>query len=122
MTRLEAVQNAADHARAVADRICGKPHPYTALPWFWSEQGPLRLQIAGMTIGHDHTVVRGNIEAGEFSVFCYRGDHLLGIESVNRPADHAHARRILAAGRQVTPAQAADESFDLRAAASARPN
>ena len=121
MTRLEAVQNAADHARTVADRICGKPHAYAALPWFWSEQGPLRLQIAGLTTGHDHTVVRGNIDAGEFSVFCYRGDHLLGIESVNRPADHAHARRILAAGRQVTPEQAADESFDLRAAASARP-
>ena len=120
MTRLEAVQNAADHARTVADRICGKPHPYTALPWFWSEQGPLRLQIAGLTTGHDRTVVRGDLEAGEFSVFCYRGETLLGIESVNRPADHAHARRILAAGRQVTPEQAADESFDLRAAASAR--
>jgi 3-phenylpropionate/trans-cinnamate dioxygenase ferredoxin reductase component len=120
MIRLEAVQNAADHARTVADRICGKPHPYTALPWFWSEQGPLRLQIAGLTIGHDRTVVRGSIEAGEFSVFCYRGDKLLGIESVNRPADHAHARRILATGRQVMPKQAADESFDLRAAASAR--
>lgn len=121
MIRLEAVQNAADHARTVADRICGKPHPYTALPWFWSEQGPQRLQIAGLTTGHDRTVVRGNTEAGEFSVFCYRGDALLGIESVNRPADHAHARRILATGRQVTPEQAADESFDLRAAASARP-
>jgi 3-phenylpropionate/trans-cinnamate dioxygenase ferredoxin reductase subunit len=121
MTRLEAVQNAADHARTVADRITGKPHPYTALPWFWSEQGPLRLQIAGLTTGHNRTVVRGDLDAGEFSVFCYRGETLLGIESVNRPADHAHARRILAAGRQVTPAQAADESFDLRAAASARP-
>jgi 3-phenylpropionate/trans-cinnamate dioxygenase ferredoxin reductase component len=121
MTRLEAVQNAADHARTVADRITGKPHPYTALPWFWSEQGPLRLQIAGLTTGHNRTVVRGDLDAGEFSVFCYRGETLLGIESVNRPADHAHARRILAAGRQVTPAQAADESFDLRAAGSARP-
>ena len=121
MTRLEAVQNAADHARTVADRITGKPHPYTALPWFWSEQGPLRLQIAGLTTGHNRTVVRGDLDAGEYSVFCYRGETLLGIESVNRPADHAHARRVLAAGRQVTPAQAADESFDLRAAASARP-
>jgi 3-phenylpropionate/trans-cinnamate dioxygenase ferredoxin reductase component len=55
-------------------------------------------------------------------VFCYRAGELLGIESVNRPADHAHARRLLAAGRQVTPEQAADASFDLRAAASARPN
>src|SRR5438105_3130595 len=120
MTRLEAVQNAADHARCVADRILGKPHPYTALPWFWSEQGPLRLQIAGLTAGHDHTVLRGSVESGEFSVFCYRAGELLGIESVNRPADHAHARRLLSAGRQVTPEQAADDSFDLRAAASAR--
>jgi 3-phenylpropionate/trans-cinnamate dioxygenase ferredoxin reductase subunit len=122
MTRLEAVQNAADHARCVADRILGKAHPYTALPWFWSEQGPLRLQIAGLTAGHDHTVRRGSVENGEFSVFCYRDGTLLGVESVNRPADHAHARRLLSAGRQVTTEQAADDSFDLRAAASARPN
>jgi 3-phenylpropionate/trans-cinnamate dioxygenase ferredoxin reductase subunit len=120
-TRLEAVQNAADHARCVADRIVGKPHPYSALPWFWSEQGKLRLQIAGLTTGHDRTVLRGDPETGEFSVFCYKGAALLGIESVNRPADHAHARRILAAGRQVSPEQAADGGFDLRAAATARP-
>jgi 3-phenylpropionate/trans-cinnamate dioxygenase ferredoxin reductase subunit len=121
MTRLEAVQNAADHARCVADRILGKPHPYSALPWFWSEQGPLRLQIAGLTAGHDHTALRGAIDKGEFSIFCYRDGKLLGIESVNRPADHAHARRLLSAGRQVTPEQAADDGFDLRAAAAARP-
>ena len=120
MTRLEAVQNAADHARCVADRILGKAHPYTALPWFWSEQGPLRLQIAGLTAGHDHTVLRGSVESGEFSVFCYRDGTLLGVESVNRPADHAHARRLFSAGRQVTPEQAADDSFDLRAAALAK--
>jgi 3-phenylpropionate/trans-cinnamate dioxygenase ferredoxin reductase subunit len=75
------------------------------------------LQIAGLTAGHDRTVLRGAAESGEFSVFCYKGGTLLGIESVNRPADHAIARRLLAAGRQVTPDQAADESFDLRAAA-----
>jgi 3-phenylpropionate/trans-cinnamate dioxygenase ferredoxin reductase subunit len=119
-TRLEAVQNAADHARCVADRIVGKPHPYTALPWFWSELGKLRLQIAGLTTGHDRTVLRGDPESGAFSVFCYRDGALLGIESINRPADHAHARRILTAGREVTPNQASDESFDLRAAATAR--
>ena len=119
-TRLEAVQNAADHARCVADRLAGKPHPYGALPWFWSEQGKLRLQIAGLTTGHDQVVVRGNVESGEFSVFCYKGGALLGVESINRPADHAHARRLLAAGRAVSPEQAADDSFDLRAAATAR--
>jgi 3-phenylpropionate/trans-cinnamate dioxygenase ferredoxin reductase subunit len=119
-TRLEAVQNAADHARCVADRLVGKPHPYGALPWFWSEQGELRLQIAGLTAGHDRTVLRGSPEDGSFSVFCYKGDALLGVESINRPADHAIARRQLSAGHRISPDEAADASFDLRAAA-ARP-
>lgn len=119
-TRLESVQNAADHARCIAARLTGNEHPYNSLPWFWSEQGPLRLQIAGLTSGHDRTAVRGSVESGEFSVFCYAGDHLLGIESINRPTDHAFGRRLLAAGRQITLQQAADESFDLRAAAAAR--
>jgi len=120
LTRLEAVQNATDHARCVADRLVGKPRAYAALPWFWSEQGPLRLQIAGLTNGHDRPVLRGDAESGQFSVFCYKGDELLGVESVNRPADHALARRLLGAGRQIRPEQAADQSFDLRAAATAR--
>jgi 3-phenylpropionate/trans-cinnamate dioxygenase ferredoxin reductase subunit len=119
--RLEAVQNAADHARCVADRLLGKPAPYAALPWFWSEQGPLRLQIAGLTTGFQQVVLRGNYAGGEYSAFCYAGETLLGIESINKPVDHAFARRLLAAGRNITPAQAADESFDLRAAAMARP-
>jgi 3-phenylpropionate/trans-cinnamate dioxygenase ferredoxin reductase subunit len=118
--RLEAVQNAADHARCVADRLMGKPAPYAALPWFWSEQGAQRLQIAGLTTGFQQVVLRGNYDAGEYSAFCYAGDKLLGIESINKPADHAFARRLLAAGRSITPAEAADESFDLRAAAMAR--
>ncbi len=88
--RLEAVQNAADHARCVADRLAGKPHPYNALPWFWSEQGPLRLQIAGLTQGHDRTVLRGAVESGEFSVFCYKGGTLLGVE-FDQPAGRPRA-------------------------------
>jgi 3-phenylpropionate/trans-cinnamate dioxygenase ferredoxin reductase subunit len=119
--RLEAVQNATDHARCVADRLLGKSRPYDALPWFWSEQGAQRLQIAGLTTGFQEVVLRGNYAGGEYSAFCYAGDKLLGIESINKPADHAFARRILAAGRGVTPQQAADDSFDLRAAAMARP-
>jgi 3-phenylpropionate/trans-cinnamate dioxygenase ferredoxin reductase subunit len=119
--RLEAVQNAADHARCVANRLVGKPHAYEALPWFWSEQGVLRLQIAGLTTGFQEVVLRGDYAAGEYSAFCYAGERLLGIESINKPADHAFARRLLAAGRGVTPVEAADPSFDLRAAAMARP-
>jgi 3-phenylpropionate/trans-cinnamate dioxygenase ferredoxin reductase subunit len=119
--RLEAVQNATDHARCVASRIVGKSYAYEALPWFWSEQGELRLQIAGLTTGFQQVVLRGDYEKGEYSAFCYAGDKLLGIESINKPADHAFARRLLTAGRGVTPEQAADLSFDLRAAAMVRP-
>ena len=91
--RLEAVQNAADHARCVADRIVGKPHPYTALPWFWSEQGPLRLQIAGLTTGHDQTVVRGNLETAN------------SLCSATRPAHCSASSR--STGRPTTPMPAA---------------
>jgi 3-phenylpropionate/trans-cinnamate dioxygenase ferredoxin reductase component len=118
--RLEAVQNAADHARCVADRVIGKQAPYAALPWFWSEQGQQRLQIVGLTAGFQQVVLRGAPDSGKYSAFCYAGDGLLGIESINNPADHAFARRLMAAGRGVTPAEAADLSFDLRAAAAPR--
>jgi 3-phenylpropionate/trans-cinnamate dioxygenase ferredoxin reductase subunit len=119
--RLEAVQNAVDHARCVAERLVGKSQAYVALPWFWSEQGAQRLQIAGLTTGFQQVVLRGNYAGGEYSAFCYADDRLLGVESINKPADHAFVRRLLAAGRNVYPEQAADESFDLRAAAMARP-
>ncbi len=62
--------------------------PYAALPWFWSDQGRWKLQIAGLARPHDRTVTRGDPANGPFSVFCYREGHLVGVEIVNRPADH----------------------------------
>jgi 3-phenylpropionate/trans-cinnamate dioxygenase ferredoxin reductase subunit len=115
--RLESVQNGVDQAREVAARIAGKRvAPYDKVPWFWSDQRDLKLQIAGITVGHDAAVVRGDPDSGGFSVFCFRGTRLIGVESVNRPADHIVARRLLAvADPALTPAQAADESYDLKA-------
>jgi 3-phenylpropionate/trans-cinnamate dioxygenase ferredoxin reductase subunit len=117
--RLESVQNATDQARCVAARLVGKPRPYDALPWFWSDQGPDKLQIAGLFNGFEHTVLRGAPEDSSFSVLCYKGEQLIAIESVNRAGDHVAGRKILGAGGNVTPAQAADPDFDLRAAARA---
>jgi 3-phenylpropionate/trans-cinnamate dioxygenase ferredoxin reductase subunit len=114
--RLESVQNATDHARCVAARLTGKVEVYDGLPWFWSDQGPDKLQIAGLTTGYDHVVVRGDREQNAFSAFCYKGEQLLGIESVNRAGDHMFGRRLLGANRSITPEQAADSSFDLKAA------
>ena len=118
--RLELVQNGVDQARAAAARIAGKQAPYDKVPWFWSDQADLKLQIAGITAGHDAAVVRGDPESGSFSVFCFAGGRLLGVESINRPADHIVARRLLAGDPCLAPEQAADESFDLKAHAARR--
>jgi 3-phenylpropionate/trans-cinnamate dioxygenase ferredoxin reductase subunit len=112
--RLESVQNATDQARCVASRILGKALPYAATPWFWSDQGPLKLQIAGLTAGHDRTVVRGDPEGTACSVFCFRDGRLLGVESVNRPGDHISSRKLIGHNIPVTPEQAADHTVDLK--------
>ncbi len=114
--RLESVQNATDHARCVAARLTGDAKTYDGQPWFWSDQGPDKLQIAGLTTGYDHVVVRGDAGQGSFSAFCYKGGQLVGVESVNRASDHVFGRRALALNRSITPEQAADLSFDLKAA------
>jgi 3-phenylpropionate/trans-cinnamate dioxygenase ferredoxin reductase subunit len=114
--RLESVQNATDQARCVAARLTGDAKSYDGLPWFWSDQGPDKLQIAGLTTGYDQVVVRGDAEQGSFSAFCYKAGRLIGIESVNRGSDHVFGRRILAVNGSIAPEQAADTSFDLKQA------
>jgi 3-phenylpropionate/trans-cinnamate dioxygenase ferredoxin reductase component len=119
--RLESVQNAVDQARSVAAHIAGKRAPYDKVPWFWSDQRDLKLQIAGLVTGHDRAVIRGDATSGSFSVFCFRGGRLIGVESVNRPADHIAARRILFGEPRLSPDEAADPDYDLRAHATQKP-
>src|SRR6201999_1203007 len=85
--RLESVQNATDHARCVAARLTGDAKHYDSLPWFWSDQGADKLQIAGLTTGYDRVAVRGDPGEGSFSAFCYKSGRLVGVESVNRAGD-----------------------------------
>lgn len=113
--RLESVQNATDQARSVAARLTGKPAPYATLPWFWTDQGDLKLQIAGLLAGHDTTVVLGDRAVRQFSVLCFRRGHLIAVESVNRPGDHMAARRVLARQPTLSPVMAAEGGFDLKA-------
>lgn len=114
--RLESVENAVDQGAAVARGIVGRGGPYRAVPWFWTDQFDVHLQTAGISAGFDQTVVRGDPAAGRFSVFYYRSGRLIAVDSVNRPAEHLAARKIIAAGAPVLPLQAADESFDLKSA------
>jgi 3-phenylpropionate/trans-cinnamate dioxygenase ferredoxin reductase subunit len=114
--RLESVQNAIDQGRFVAQRIVGKATGgYAAVPWFWSDQRDLKLQMVGLTGGCERTVLRGDPATRAFSVFCFKGDRLVGIESINRGADHMFGRRLIDAGQSLTPAEAADLSFDFKA-------
>jgi 3-phenylpropionate/trans-cinnamate dioxygenase ferredoxin reductase subunit len=112
--RLESVQNASDQARCIAQRIVGKPTPYRAVPWFWSHQAHLKLQMAGLPSPGCEEVLRGDPGAANCSVFLFCSGGLVCVESLNRPADHMLARRLLAADAPLTPAQAADPSFDLK--------
>ena len=114
--RLESVQNATDHGRCVAARLTGDAKTYDGLPWFWSDQGDDKLQIAGLTTGYDRVVVRGDRGQRSFSAFCYKSGQLVGIEFINRASDHVFGRRILGLNRSIEPEQAADTGFDLKAA------
>jgi len=116
-TRLESVQNAVDQGRAVAARLAGKPKPYNDLAWFWSDQGDLKLMIAGLAHGVDQWVVRGDPATRAFSTFGFRKGKLAVVESVNRTGDHAAAKRIVGTTKTLTPEEAADPAFDLRALA-----
>ncbi len=115
MVRLESVQNATDQARLLAKRLMGQEvGPYHAVPWFWSDQGPLKLQIAGLTTGHDLVVSQARSSPCSGSVFCFRDGRLLGVESANRPGDHMAARQLLAQAIPLTPQDISD-GFDLKA-------
>ncbi len=114
VTRVESVQNAVDQAKSVAARLSGRPAPYVSVPWFWSDQGPDKLQIAGLTAGCDTLVVKGDEADGRFAVFCFRGERLVGVETVNRPGDHMAARKALVVPIPPTPLEVGADGFDLR--------
>ena len=115
--RIESVQNATDQGRHAARTILGNAEPYAELPWFWSTQGSIRLQIAGLSAPGDQPVLNGDPAAGKFSVLCFRGGRLAAVESVNSPGDHLGARKLLAAGLSPTEEEAAQPGFSLKALA-----
>ncbi|MFT3666749.1 NAD(P)/FAD-dependent oxidoreductase [Piscinibacter sp.] len=112
--RLESVQNANDQARTALATIQGADEPYRALPWFWSEQGAMRLQMAGLMPGEGTRHVRPGATPASFSVLHYAGERLACVESVNAPLDHMAARKLLEAGKSPAPALACDPAVPLK--------
>jgi 3-phenylpropionate/trans-cinnamate dioxygenase ferredoxin reductase subunit len=113
LLRLESVQNATEQAKSAAAALLGQDRPFTATPWFWSDQYDKKLQMAGLSAGADAGVLRGDMAAGPFSIYHFKAGRLVAADSVNSAKDHLLARKLLDAGVSPTPEQAGDTGFDL---------
>jgi 3-phenylpropionate/trans-cinnamate dioxygenase ferredoxin reductase component len=112
--RLESVQNAIDQAKHAAWAMLGKPVPYREVPWFWSDQYDIKLQIAGLVQPGDTAVVRGDPASHKFSVFHFRDGIVAGVEAVNAAPEYIVGRRLIAARARVAPERIADTSVPAK--------
>ncbi len=112
--RLESVQNAVDQAKIAAATLLGEAKAYDQVPWFWSDQYDAKLQMVGTSVAHERYVLRGDPADGSFSAFYFHGDTLVGVDSVNRPADHLVSRKLLALGTAVPEEMIADTEQNLK--------
>ena len=113
--RLESVQNANDQAITAAKMIMESPKPYTATPWFWSNQYHLKLQTVGLSTGYDSTVIRGDISSDSFSVIYLKEDRVIAIDSINSTKDWIQGRNLVEAGAKVSRSKLSDTNTPLKA-------
>jgi 3-phenylpropionate/trans-cinnamate dioxygenase ferredoxin reductase subunit len=115
MLRLESVQNATDQARVAAAAVCGRETPYNALPWFWSDQYDLKLQIAGLSRGYEEIVVRGDRQGSRsFAVFYLRQGRVIAVDAVNKAAEFMMGKRLITDKVEVDKKVLADASIHMR--------
>jgi 3-phenylpropionate/trans-cinnamate dioxygenase ferredoxin reductase component len=112
--RLESVQNASDQAKTALATLLGRDEPYRALPWFWSDQGSLRLQMAGLLPAGGTLHRRPGATPASFSLLHYVGERFVCVESANAPLDHVAARKLLETGRSPPPDVACDAAVPLK--------
>lgn len=112
--RLESVQNAIDQAEAAAAAMIGQDVNYAPVPWFWSDQFDVKLQIAGLNQGHDRTVTRPGDKDGAQSIWYYQGDRLLAIDAMNDPRAYMVGKRLLEGGISPTPEEVSDPAVELK--------
>ncbi len=112
--RLESVDNAVEQGRVAASAICGKDVRHDHVPWFWSDQYDVKLQIAGLSQGHDQTVVRGEPGGGHFAIYYLSQGELIAVDAVNSPKDFMSGRRWIAERRHPDAAKLADPGVDLK--------
>ncbi len=112
--RLESVQNAIDQAKHAAAAMAGKPKPYGEVPWFWSDQFDLKLQIAGLTRADDVAVLRGDPAARKFAVFHLRDGVVVAVEAINSAPEYLVGRKLIAEGARVAAERLADTAIPIK--------
>ena len=113
--RLESVQNASDQARTAALSLCGKDQAYDALPWFWSDQYDLKLQIAGLSQGYDEVVIRGDIEGSRsFAAFYLKDGVIISVDAVNKPPEFMMGKRLISGKVSPDRDKLADASVPIK--------
>ena len=112
--RLESVPNASEQARVAAASILGQKVPHAAVPWFWSDQYNLKLQMVGISQGYESVVIRGSMEADNFSAFYLKDGVVISVDAVNRPQDFMVGKKMVAGRLKIDPAVLADESVQLK--------
>jgi 3-phenylpropionate/trans-cinnamate dioxygenase ferredoxin reductase subunit len=112
--RLESVDNAVEQAKAAAMNICGKTFRHEHVPWFWSDQYDVKLQIAGLSHGYDETVMRGDPESGRFALYYLAQGELIAVDAISSPKDFMPANNWIGEHKRPDPARLADLSVDLK--------
>jgi 3-phenylpropionate/trans-cinnamate dioxygenase ferredoxin reductase subunit len=112
--RLECVQNAIDQAKHAALAMTGKPKTYSEVPWFWSDQYDLKLQIAGLARPTDTLVNRGDPAARKFAVFHLRDGALAAVEAVNAPHEYMIGKKLISENARIPAARLADLSISMK--------
>jgi 3-phenylpropionate/trans-cinnamate dioxygenase ferredoxin reductase subunit len=117
--RLESVHNAQEQAKTAAAVICGKPEPYAQIPWFWSDQYDLKLQIVGLAGEQDCSILRGDPANRAFAIFHLLAGRLIAVEAINSPREFMLSKKLIAGGAHFDPATLADPTIDFKALAAA---
>jgi 3-phenylpropionate/trans-cinnamate dioxygenase ferredoxin reductase subunit len=115
-TRLESVQNAIEQAEHAAAAMLGAAGHYNPVPWFWSDQYDVKLQIAGLNRGYDQVVVRPGKRPGSQSVWYYRQGAMIAVDAMNDALSYAFGKKALESGRSIAPEKAANPAVDLKTA------
>lgn len=112
--RLESVHNALEQAKTAASTLCGSPKAYVQVPWFWSDQYDVKMQIAGLSQCHDEVIIRGDPGARKFAAFYLRNGVVIAVDAINAAQEYMAARKLIAQKAKIAPDRLADTTIPMK--------